>query len=38
MSHLFGIYKKNYFKISQKEFQLKVVNNTGPINNTKMDI
>ena len=39
MLQLFVIYKENnYFKISQKEFQLKALNNTGPINNIKMDI
>ena len=38
MSQLFVIYKeKKYFKISQKEFQLKALNNTGPINNIKID-
>ena len=38
MSQLFVFYKEKKFKISQKEFQLKTLNNTGPIKNTKMDI
>ena len=38
MSQLFVIYKEKKFKISQKEFQLKAMNNTGPINKIKMDI
>ena len=39
MSQLFVFYKeKKYFKTSQKEFQLKTLNNTDPIKNTKMDI
>ena len=39
MSQLFVIYKeKKYFKISQKELQLKAMNNTDPVNNIKMDI
>ena len=39
MSQLFVFYKeKIYFKISQKEFQLKILNNTGPIKNIKMNI
>ena len=39
MSHLFVFYKeKKNFKLSQKEFQLKTLNNTGPIKNIKMDI
>ena len=39
MSQLFVIYKeKKYFKISQKEFQLKALINIGPINNIKIDI
>ena len=29
--------KKKHFKISQKEFYLKTLNNTGPIKNIKMD-
>ena len=36
MSQLFVFYKeKKYFKIPQKEFQLKTLNNTGPIKNIK---
>ena len=39
MSQLLLIYKeKNYFKILQKQFQLKALNNIGPINNIKIDI
>ena len=38
-SQLFVFYKeKKYCKISQQEFQLKTLNNTGPIKNIKMDI
>ena len=38
MSQLFIYKEKKYFKISQKEFQLKALNNTNPINNIKMNI
>ena len=38
MSQLLFTKKKTYFKILQKEFQLKAQNNTRPINNIQMDI
>ena len=36
--HFVFLQRKNFFLISQKEFQLKTLNNTGPIKNIKMDI